>query len=237
MTKISLELDDIKALASDSRLEILKALDGKKLSLNNISEITKLNKATLHVHLSKLLEAEFIKKNEREGHKWVYYKLTWKGECLLHPENTRIVVLFSITFISFFVGVIQLLNFAKGTIVGFAQTLPNAETTQIFAVPKGFNTALFSQQAFQNVAEVPTHNQTLVQLSQAINSNANVKDLMGNAFSDDKIQWSATPHSSNLVASVQDPTLLYIGLVCFAVFIIFLCVALWRLWENKTPEL
>jgi DNA-binding transcriptional ArsR family regulator len=152
MTKISLELDDIKALASDSRLGILKALDGKKLSLNNISEITKLNKATLHVHLSKLLEAEFIKKNEREGHKWVYYKLTWKGECLLHPENTRIVVLFSIAFVSFFVGVIQLLNFAKGTIVGFAQTLPKAEITQIFAVPKGVNTALFSQQAFQNVA-------------------------------------------------------------------------------------
>ena len=237
MTKISLELDDIKALASDSRLGILKALDGKKLSLNNISEITKLNKATLHVHLSKLLEAEFIKKNEREGHKWVYYKLTWKGECLLHPENTRIVVLFSIAFVSFFVGVIQLLNFAKGTIVGFAQTLPNAETTQIFAVPKGAGTALFYQQAFQNVAEVPTHNQTLVQLSQAINSNANVKGLVGNAFSDDKIQWSANPYSSNLVASVQDPTLLYLGLVCLAVFIIFLCVAIWRLWENKTPEL
>lgn len=237
MTKISLELEDIRALASDSRLGILKALDGKKLSLNNISDITKLNKATLHVHLSKLLEAGFIKKNEREGHKWIYYKLTWKGECLLHPENTRIVVLFSITFISFFAGVIQLINFAKGTVVGFAQTLPKAETTQIFAVPKGADTALFSQHVFQNVAEVPTRNQTLVQLSQAINSNANVKGLVGNAFSDDKIQWSATPDSSNLVASVQDPTLLYIGLVCFAVFIIFLCVAIWRLWENKTPEL
>jgi DNA-binding transcriptional ArsR family regulator len=237
MTKISLELDDIKALASDSRLEILKVLDGKKLSLNNISDITKLNKATLHVHLSKLLEAGFIKKNEREGHKWVYYKLTWKGECLLHPENTRIVVLFSIAFISFFVGVIQLINFAKGTIVGFAQTLPNAETTQIFAIPRGVHTALFSQQAFQNVAEVPTHNQTLIQLSNAINSNANIKGIMGNGFSDDSIQWSATSHSSNLVASVQDPTLLYIGLVCLAVFIVFLCVAIWRLWENKIPEL
>ena len=71
MTKISLELEDIKALASDSRLEILKALDGKRLSLSDITKITKLNKATLHAHLSKLLEAEFIKKKEREGHKWV----------------------------------------------------------------------------------------------------------------------------------------------------------------------
>jgi DNA-binding transcriptional ArsR family regulator len=237
MTKISLELDDIRALASDSRLGILKALDGKKLSLNNISDITKLNKATLHVHLSKLLDAGFIKKNERDGHKWVYYKLTWKGECLLHPENTRIVVLFSITFISFIAGVIQLINFAKGTVVGFAQTLPKAETTQIFAVPKGADTALFSQQAFQNVAEVPTNNQTLIQLSQAINSNANVKGLVGNTFSDDKIQWSVNTHSSNLVASVQDPTLLYLGLFCLAAFIIFLCVAIWRLWENKIPEL
>ena len=102
MTKVTLDMNTFKALASDSRLDILRALDGKKLSLKDICTITKLNKATLHVHLSKLLDAGFIKKKDRDGHKWVYYKLTWKGESLLHPENARIVVLFSATFFSDF---------------------------------------------------------------------------------------------------------------------------------------
>ncbi len=189
MTKISLELEDIKALASDSRLEILKMLDGKRLNLKDISKNTQLNKATLHAHLSKLLDAGFITKKEREGHKWVYYKLTWKGECLLHPENTRIVVFFSIAFISFFAGVIQLINYAKGTIVGIAETLPKAETTQIYAIPQGADTSLFAQHAFQNIANITTHNQTLLQLSQILNRNATVKGLIGNTFSDEKIQY------------------------------------------------
>ena len=212
MTKISLELEDIKALASDSRLEILKALDGKRLSLSDITKITNLKKATLHAHLSKLLGAEFIKKKERKGHKWVYYKLTWKGECLLHPENSKIVVLFSLAFFSFPIGVIQLLNYAKGTIIGFAETHLTTETTQIYALPQGTDTTLFSQHAFQNIANVTTQNQTLMQLSNTLNTKAEVKGLAGNTFSDGAIQWSVNAQNSNLVATVQDPTLLYIGL-------------------------
>ena len=237
MTKIPLELDDIKALASDTRLEILKALDRKKLNLRDLTTITNLNKATLHVHLSKLLDAGFIAKKERQGHKWVYYRLTWKGECLLHPENTRIVVLFGIAFVSFFVGIIQLLNYAKGTIVGYAQTLPHAETTQIFSIPEGVSSTVSSQHLFQNVANVSTNNQTLLQLSQALNRNATIRGLIGNTFSDDSIQWSATTQSTNLTATVQDPTLLYLGLMCLSIFIIFLCIGVWRLWENRKIEL
>jgi len=110
MPKVSLDLNSFKALASDTRLNILRTLDGKKLSLNNIAQSTNLHKVTLHEHISRLTEAGFIKKIEREGHKWVYYKLSWKGESLLHPENTRIVVLFSITFFTLFFGLSSLLG-------------------------------------------------------------------------------------------------------------------------------
>jgi DNA-binding transcriptional ArsR family regulator len=116
MAKVTLDMSTFKALASDTRLDILRTLDGKKMGLNEISKITKLNKATLHEHLSKLHEAGLVKRKEREGHKWVYYKLSWKGECLLHPENTRIVVLFTMTFIALWGGVIQLLNYVKGSV-------------------------------------------------------------------------------------------------------------------------
>jgi len=113
MTKVTLDKNTFKALASEKRLDILRTLDGKKMCLKDISIATNLNKATLHEHLTKLHEANLVKRKEREGHKWVYYKLSWKGASLLHPENNRIVVLFSATLISLFFGVIGIVNFAR----------------------------------------------------------------------------------------------------------------------------
>jgi len=113
MTKVSLDIQSFKALASEIRLDILRTLDGKKMNLTDICCATNLNKVTLHEHLSKLTEAGFIIRIEREGHKWVYYKLSWKGESLLHPENTHIVLLFSFTFFIFFFGIIALVNFIQ----------------------------------------------------------------------------------------------------------------------------
>jgi len=120
MSKVTLDMSTFKALASDTRLDILRALDGKKMGLKDIGQATKLNKATLHEHLTKLNNAGLVKRKEREGHKWVYYKLTWKGECLLHPENTRIVVLFSATFVALAAGIIQMITYVKGTMVSAA---------------------------------------------------------------------------------------------------------------------
>jgi len=113
MIKVNLDIESFKALASETRLDILKILDGKKMNLSDICNTTKLNKMTLHEHLSKLTQAGFIKRIEREGHKWVYYKLSWKGESLLHPENTNILILFSLTFIFLFFGIASIVNFIR----------------------------------------------------------------------------------------------------------------------------
>lgn len=117
MSKVVLDMVTFKALASETRLDILRALDGKKLSLKDLEKATKLNKATLHEHLQKLTGAGLVKKSRREGHKWVYYRLTWKGECLLHPDNAKIVVMFTSAFITLAIGVIQLINFVKGYVI------------------------------------------------------------------------------------------------------------------------
>lgn len=116
MAKVNLDINAFKALASETRLNILKVLDGKTLGLNEISNATNLNKATLHEHLNKLNEAGLVKRKEREGHKWVYYELTWKGSCLIHPDNTKIVILFSATILAFFAGIVQVALFFKSTI-------------------------------------------------------------------------------------------------------------------------
>lgn len=261
MSKVTLDMDTFKALASDTRLDILRALDGKKMGLKDISKATDLNKATLHEHLSKLHEAGLVKKKEREGHKWVYYKLSWKGECLLHPENTRIVVLFSATFISLFFGIIQLVNFARGKIVGLATTV--ADKTQIYAAEE---TGLVIQQIskFRHVADVSLQNQTNSMLSKALSENAITRGALGNTFFASDIRWAApdsirgafnyaggsaiddalesagseaSPNAPTMVAFVQDPALLYIAIGCLIIFMILISISIWRLWENKTPKI
>jgi DNA-binding transcriptional ArsR family regulator len=107
MSKVTLELKDFKVLASETRLDILRVLDGKRMGLKEISEATHLAEMTVHEHMAKLVEGGFVHKDEREGYKWVYYKLSWKGASLLHPENTHIVILFSSTFIAFFLSLIS----------------------------------------------------------------------------------------------------------------------------------
>ncbi len=127
MSKVTLDRDTFKALASDTRLDILRTLDGRKMNLTEIAAQTKLNKATLHEHLSKLAEAGLVKKKEREGHKWVYYKLSWKGENILHPENTRIVIMFTMTFVALGAGFVQLYLYLKGTVFAFSDSLLEGE--------------------------------------------------------------------------------------------------------------
>ena len=203
MAKVTLDKETFKALASDTRLDILRTLDGKKLGLNDISKATNLNKATLHEHLSKLNQVGLVKKKEREGHKWVYYKLTWKGENLLHPENTKIVVLFTITFISLWAGIIQMIWYVKGTVMNI-----------------GYD-AFYENKAAGDGMKTGT-NDSVIPAMDSIPENSRL--LLDNGDGAVNVLY-------------QNPLFLYIALACFIIFTIVLCVAIWRLWKNKTPKL
>ena len=185
MTKVTLDMNTFKALASDTRLDILRVLDGKRMSLKDISRATKLNKATLHEHLAKLHEAGLVKKKEREGHKWVYYKLTWKGEGLLHPENTRIVVMFSVTFVSLFVAFMFLVSFLQPITIGMAETI--GDTTYLYeAEDEGI--PLFTRSYIYNyLAAVNATNQTVEYLTFELQNKSRHK--LGMASSYDDITW------------------------------------------------
>lgn len=197
MSKITLDINAFKALASDTRLDILRVLDGKKMSLKDISNVTNLNKATLHEHLSKLNEAGLVKKKGRDGHKWVYYKLSWKGESLLHPENTKIVVMFTATFIALWAGIIQMIWYVKGKVI-------NVGSDFYYAQKAGEG----ASSAEDGIEIIPENSHILLDGSNG--------------------------HTSIIY---QDPMFLYIAIACFVIFIIVLCVSLWKLWKNKTPKL
>jgi len=204
MPKVTLDMNAFKALASDTRLSILRSLDGKKLNLKELVKVTNLNKATLHEHLSKLNEAGLVKKKERDGHKWVYYKLTWKGEGLLHPENTRIVVMFSATFVALAAGILQMFNFLKGRIVARAVNIVGSDSTVIITDISKEGTRTLSNELMKSTIEttstsaptqaplsVPFINQTTEALSQELVHNVDIKGIVGNSIDDCSVVWSA----------------------------------------------
>jgi DNA-binding transcriptional ArsR family regulator len=92
--KIVIDRDTFSALASDTRIDILKELDERRKTLTEISRSLDTNKSAIYKHLNKLTEAGLIKK-ENTGHKWKYYQLTWQGKHLLHPQKMKIRVLLS----------------------------------------------------------------------------------------------------------------------------------------------
>lgn len=188
MPKVTLDMSTFKALASDTRLDILRALDGKNMSLNDISRITRLNKATLHEHLAKLNEAGLIKKSEREGHKWVYYRLTWKGEGLLHPENTKIVVMFSTTFISLFIAVVLLVNFAQPVTVGMATT--SGDTTYLYEAEDVGVPLLTKSYNFNYIGSVNATYQTVRDLSVPLQMAVQAKNSIGVVYTEADIEWN-----------------------------------------------
>ena len=252
MTKITLDRETFKALASDTRLDILKALDGKHMGLNEIAKVSNLNKATLHEHLTKLNEAGLIKRTERDGHKWVYYKLTWKGESLLHPENTKIVVLFTTTFVALWVGIIQLIWYIKGTVTNLAyDTYVMGDKALLASDSLSENGYLLGEangaSGALNTPGLPDQFQVFLAKARLAADQGIPLDkgitVLGD--SSDSGMLSAgeggrfiVDQSQGVIQAVyQNPLFLYIAVGCFVLFTVCLCLALWRLWENRTPKI
>jgi DNA-binding transcriptional ArsR family regulator len=253
MTKITLDRETFKALASDTRLDILKTLDGKHLGLNEIAKVSNLNKATLHEHLTKLHEAGLIKRTERDGHKWVYYKLTWKGESLLHPENAKIVVLFTTTFVALWIGIVQLIWFIKGTVTDFGYNLYTIGDQAILSSKSLVENGYFLQsgdgltEGFSFPPGLPDFFQTFlmraklahiqgIPLSKELTVVEPVSDS-GSLTAGEGGRFVVDQSQGVIQAVYQNPLYLYIAVGCFVLFTVFLCIALWRLWENRTPKI
>jgi DNA-binding transcriptional ArsR family regulator len=98
--KITLDQDTFKVLASETRIEILKVLEKSQLTVSDLSRVLNMSKATLFEHLDKMVRVGLIKKKE-DHRKWVYYRLSWKGKNILHPQRTKIAIVLgiSVTFL------------------------------------------------------------------------------------------------------------------------------------------
>lgn len=91
------ELDrkTLRVLASESRLDILKALRPMRRTVSQLSRSLEINKAAVHRHLDKLIEGCLVVRQEDNG--YVYYGLSWKGKDLFSSDDKmRIVLLASL---------------------------------------------------------------------------------------------------------------------------------------------
>ncbi len=91
-SKITLDQETFKALAADTRIDILKRLSEHKLTLTDLSTATKMSPSTIKEHLDRLVAAGLIEQMESET-KWKYYRLTPKGEGILSPYETKVWIL------------------------------------------------------------------------------------------------------------------------------------------------
>ena len=123
----------------------------------------------------------------------------WQRVSSCPPSTAYIRLLWS--------GVIQLILYAKGTIV--------TSTNNLF----------FGYEA-DDVANIPS------------NSGGDKLPLESLPEGVDTIsQEGSRALSENSVAFFQDPLFLYLALICFIIFIVVACVAVWRLSNNESPKL
>lgn len=109
--RVELDKKALFALASDTRLDILKSLQPMRRTVTQLADTIGIDKAAIHRHLKTLEDGGFVKRYEDHG--FVYYGLSWKARDLLSPtDNTRIVVMVALTVFLSAIAVVALLAVA-----------------------------------------------------------------------------------------------------------------------------
>jgi DNA-binding transcriptional ArsR family regulator len=90
--KITLDKTAFKALASETRVALLKKLGSRRATPSELAQSLGVTPQAASEHLAQLEKAGLAKRDARpedEGRKWVYYSLTDKGRALVSPSEKR----------------------------------------------------------------------------------------------------------------------------------------------------
>ena len=118
--KITLDKESFKALASDTRVAILKSLGKRRKMLTELSKQLEMSPSTVKEHMDNLSKAGLVVQID-DGHKWKYYELTSKGKNILHPEETKIWILLSISILAMIGILYDLFQRSYGGLMTFAR--------------------------------------------------------------------------------------------------------------------
>lgn len=100
---MDLDKSTIKALASDTKVNILKSLSYRRKMPSEISKELGLAASTTVEHMKQLEKIGLLKRVET-GHKWVYYELSDKGKDIVKPAIFMKIILFSMASFAMIVG-------------------------------------------------------------------------------------------------------------------------------------
>lgn len=103
MGEVKLDIDTFKALAGETRVDILKSLKERKKYLAELSKELELSNSSVKEHLDTLNETGLIEK-EDNGRKWKYYRLTKKGEKVMSSKGTKAYIMLSISILASLAG-------------------------------------------------------------------------------------------------------------------------------------
>jgi len=107
--KIVLDRETFRALAIDTRVNILKKLDERfQLTLTDLANELNMAPSTISEHLDKLVSAGLIRQVDK-GMKWKYYRLTSKGKGILNPYEKRVWIILTVSTLALFAAVYHLL--------------------------------------------------------------------------------------------------------------------------------
>lgn len=99
--RVELNKKSLFALASDTRLDILRALQPMRRTVTQLAESLNIDKAAVYRHLKKMEDGGLVTRYEDHG--FVYYGLSWKARDLMSPnDNTRIIILLSVSWLFVF---------------------------------------------------------------------------------------------------------------------------------------
>ena len=113
--KVVLEQGAFKALASPTRISILKTLSQRRHTQSELAAVHKLSIPTVKEHLTALEHGGLVNRYD-EGRKWIYYGLSEKARCILDPERKRLWIVLGMFVLS---GVGVMASFAR-----YAKMLP-----------------------------------------------------------------------------------------------------------------
>lgn len=107
--KVSISAHTFKSLISEDALNILRALDKHMLSLDQLKNQTNLSRVQLNDQLERLTLANVVKTKIHKNQQPTF-SLTLKGSSLLHPETSRVMILFGASIITLSVTIGSLIH-------------------------------------------------------------------------------------------------------------------------------
>lgn len=132
--RVTLDQASFRALASETRIAILRALSEHQMTLTDLAERLGISKPGVMKHLELLQEAGLVLREDTER-KWIYYRLTTKGERILDPERTRIALALGFSAAAAAAGAVATAVLSQGGALGGAPGTPGVALGALAVLP------------------------------------------------------------------------------------------------------